>query len=127
VHPDRPPALRHAGEDRLILRQIERSPVDIAEHLHARCAEIVEGPLQLGEGGVGVVHGQRGDEAGEAVGVTRDDGRHLVVGEPRQVGTGGRRSHHLDRRIGEGEHLDVAIPAIHHGEAQVEVHEHGDP
>src|SRR5215468_5352326 len=100
VQPDRQPSLRHPGEDRLILWQIKRSPVDIAEDLHTGRAEMVEGPLQLGEGGVDVVHGQRSDEAGEAVGVTRDNGRHFVVGEPGQVWTRGRRSHHLDGRIG---------------------------
>ena len=127
MHPDGEPAIRHAGEDRLVLRLVEGPAVDVGEDLHAGGAEMVDGALQLGQRGVGIVHGQRGDEGGETVGVALHDGRHLVVGDPRQVGARGGRGDHLDGWVGKGEDLDVALPAIHHREAQVEVHEHGDP
>jgi len=61
-------------------------------------AELTDGPIDLGEGGLGVVHRERGHEAGEPVRVAGDDLGHAVIGQPGQLGRDVGAAQHLDRR-----------------------------
>ena len=116
----------HAREERAVLGPIERSARDVREHLHPRGAKGVERAIDLAQGGLGVVHRQRGDEGGKAVRVPLDQRGHLVVGEPREVGADVGAADNLDGRTRQREHLHVALVAVHDPEAPIDVHEHRD-
>src|SRR3989442_682871 len=120
VEPDRQPARRHTVEERRPLGLVERPPVDVGEDLDAGGAEPVDGAVDLSQGGVGVVHRQGGDEAGEAVGMLRDQLGHAVVREARQRRGRVRAGERLDRRRREREDLDVTLVPVHDPEALLE-------
>jgi hypothetical protein len=57
------------------------------------------------------------------LGVPGDDLGHAVVGEPRELGAHVRSAGDLDGRIGEGQHLHVALVAVHDPETLLDVHQ----
>src|SRR5213076_434831 len=69
VHPDRPVERGHPAPDRLEALLVERVAVDVCVDLDAEGPELAAGVVDLREGGVGVVHRQHRDEAGEAGGM----------------------------------------------------------
>ena len=124
MHPDRQVDRRHALEHLQVFRLVERLPVHIREHLHTSSAELVDGAPDLAHRRLRVVHRQRGDEAGEAVGIALDQPGHLVIGQPRQVGREVRPGDVLERWRRERQHLRVAFVAVHDLEALLHVDHH---
>ncbi len=55
------------------------------------------------------------------------DRGHLVVGQAGEIRRDVGATHHLDGWIGQGEHLAIALVAIHDPEALLEIHQHRDP
>ena len=127
MHPDRQIALGHSIEDRAVLRRVERPPRDVRVDLDTGRAEVVDRAVDLANRGVGIVHRQRGDEPGKALGVSGDDLGHPVVGQLGQLGAHGRAAGDLDRRVRQGQHLHVALVAVHDPQAQLDVDQDRDP
>ncbi len=127
VQEDRPVEALGGLEDRLELRVVQRRAVDVGVELHADGAAVGrEQPLELGHGGVGRVHRQGGQKAGEAVAVARDQVGQAVVGQPREVGHRLGAAHRLQRRHPQRDHLPVVVEPVHDAEPLVEVIDAGN-
>src|SRR6266446_5039182 len=80
---------------------------------------------RVAHAGIDIVHRHRGDEAGKALGMLAAKLREAVVGDARERGRPVRRPEHLDRRIGEREHLLQAVELVHHAQPRVYVPQRG--
>ena len=69
MQPDRPVKLRHRGEDRFECRLVERPAGKRREDLDAGGAELIDGALGLLDRAHDVGQAERGDKAGEPVGM----------------------------------------------------------
>ena len=76
--------LGHPREDRQEFRRIERLAGDVGEDLDAEKAERVDRPFGFGNRRVDVGHRQARACTDEAIGMSGDERRHLVVGDPAQ-------------------------------------------
>ena len=126
MQPDRRVQLRHGGEERLELVEIERLAGDVGIDQRAGRAQRVDGAARLVDRAFHVGHAQRGGEGRKALRVLVAERRHLVIGDARQRQARFRRGDVLDRRVGQRDDLAVVAEGVHLLEARVEVEQLGD-
>jgi hypothetical protein len=110
-------------EDRCELRKVERRAGRVRVDLHARCAQVAHGALDLLHGGGGVAHRHGGEKAGEPVRVPIHELGEAVIAGARQLRRGLRTDECLDGGRAERDDLPVVGERVHQAEACVEVAE----
>ncbi len=127
MHPHRQVARGHALEDRPEGAVRERFARDVGEQLDAARAERIDGAVDLDERSLDVVHRQRCDEGGEAVGVPAAELRQGVVGHARELRRGRGPGDQFQRRIGERDHLLQPVELVEQGEPGVDIPQRLEP
>ena len=61
---------------------IQRVAIDVRENLNARRPELADGPIDLPDRRIGIVHRQRRDERREALGMLREHLERMRDGVP---------------------------------------------
>jgi hypothetical protein len=95
--------------------------------LRAEHAVLFHVAVDFDHGGVRVVHGQRHDVAGEAVGMGAADRRHAVIGDARQMGRVVGAGDGIERRLGQGQYLaEILTELIQQTQPRIDIPQGGD-
>ena len=128
MQPDRLADPVHGGKERIEPRPIERLAAHVGKDLHPDGVEVAHRPLRLAGAGVRLAHRDRSDEAGKAVGMSRHQRRHAVVGDrgELELERGVALAQHLERRHRQRQDLRVVGKAVDDAQPHVEIMQRGD-